>query len=226
MIVVMILLLLLIISLISLSFQNDSTTLNLTIPEHVRIVESLGVDEQQDEQQHQQQNYTINAIDSDYWSLKIAKSTIESGGMGVFAKMLIPKDSIICEYRGPIITDAAQSKLPYNDKLFGIKHNDKSYSILGEGVCAIINDCSNAIVMLQNNSSLLNEVDDPSECYVNQSYNAMALHIGSKIFILSTKEILPGDEIFYPYKWQYWKKQYYVKQVLNLTEMEPIMKIL
>ena len=53
----------------------------------------------------------INAIESDYLSLfrsvsVISDSTTNSGTIhGIFAKVDIPKDSIICEFRGPIVSD-------------------------------------------------------------------------------------------------------------------------
>lgn len=229
----MMLLLLLIccLSLIS-SFENDLNSPDFSFRENVRrsvnIGDSAGQQHDQQQQGHQQedqQSFTIEAIDSDYLLLNIAKSTIASAGMGVFAKKLIPKDSIICEYRGPILDVVSQSKLPYNDKFFGIRHNGQDFIILGEGVCSMINDCSNAIELLHQNSSLLNEMQDPSRCYDNLSYNSMALSMGTKIFIFSTRDILPDEEIFFPYKWTYWRKQFYVKEIMNLSSTEQIVKI-
>ena len=180
-----------------------------------------------DEVSKEEEGVSITAIDSDFWLLEIAKSTIpiENIGQGVFAKAKIPKDSIICEYRGPIFDDESQYKLPYNDKLFGMNHNGKSYCILGEGVCSFINDCSNAMVLLQQNSSLLNVEEDPSQCYESFSYNAIALALGPKVFVTSSRDIMPGEEIFFSYKWPYWKKRHVIKYIQNLTNDEPIYKL-
>ena len=150
----------------------------------------------------------IETIHSDFLLIYVNKSTIENGGNGVFAKILIPNNSIICEYRGPVVKNSDQPKLPYNDKYFGIDFAGKKYSIIGENVCSIINDCSNSIEMLKQNNTLLNENDDPSQCYENLSYNSVALAMGSKIFIVSNRDILPNEEIFFSYQWEYWKKQF------------------
>jgi len=173
-----------------------------------------------------QEGNVIESIDSDFLLVYINKSNIENGGNGVFAKKLIPKNSIICEYRGPIINNSDQSKLPYNDKYFGIEFAGEKYSILGESMCAIINDCSNAIEILKQNSTLLNENDnDPSECYENLNYNAVALAMGSKVFVVSSRDIVPNEELFFSYQWLYWKKQFLQKQLLNEHYMKPIIKV-
>jgi hypothetical protein len=201
---------------ISLDFVFDE---DVRRPENTEVIT--------EEVSQEEEGVSITAIDSDFWLLEIAKSTIpiESVGQGVFAKAKIPKDSIICEYRGPIIDDESQYKLPYNDKLFGMNHNCKSYCILGEGVCSFINDCSNAMVLLQQNSSLLNEENDPSQCYESFSYNALALALGPKVFVTSSRDIMPGEEIFISYKWPYWKKRHITKYIQNLTDDEPIYKL-
>ena len=218
----MMLMLLLLLFFINLLFV---ISLEFVFNENVRRIENTEVTEEEVFQE--EEGVSITAIDSDYWLLEIAKSTIpiDSVGQGVFAKSTIPKDSIICEYRGPIIDDESQYKLPYNDKLFGMKHNGKSYCILGEGVCSFINDCSNAMVILQQNSSLLFEEEDPSECYENFSYNAIALALGPKVFVISSRDIIPGEEIFISYKWPYWKKRHITKYIQNLTEDVPIYKL-
>ena len=169
----------------------------------------------------------IEIIHSDFLMLYTDRSNIENGGNGVFAKEFIAKNSIICEYRGPVINSSDESKLPYNDKYFGIKIKSKNFSVLGENICAFINDCSNAIEKLRQNNTLLYENDhDQSECYENLSYNAVALAIGSKIFVLSSRDIFPNEEIFYSYKWPYWKDQFLRKETFDESYANPIFKIL
>ena len=102
---------------------------------------------------------TVDAIDSDYFLIYTKPSTlpVEGVGMGVFTRDVISANNIICEYRGPIVAEEDKKKFPYNDKYFNIEVDNEGYSILGEGICAMINDCSNALELLNNNSSLVNE---------------------------------------------------------------------
>ena len=165
----------------------------------------------------------IEAVDSDYLSIYTSQSTIpvEGGGYGVFAKRYIPERVVICEYRGPIIDldYTPNRRLPYNDKYFGFEFKNKEYMVLGKDVCSMINDCSNAIILLNNNGTLINEENDPSECYENLSYNARAVYIGSKIFIMSTRAVFPGEEIFFSYSWRYWKSNYLAVSNKSMQEI-------
>ena len=98
--------------------------------------------------------------------------------------------------RGSVINGSDFKKLPYSDKLHELQFMGKYYSMFVENVCSFINDCSNAIEILKQNNTLLNDQDqDPSKCYENLSYNAVALKMGSKVFIVSGRDILPNEEI-------------------------------
>ena len=67
---------------------------------------------------------TSNVVVVDSDNLYIEKRTsllpIENAGIGVFAKVNISNDTIICEYRGPIISEEYYSIFNYNDKLFKV----------------------------------------------------------------------------------------------------------
>jgi hypothetical protein len=81
-----------------------------------------------------------------------------------------------------IYNQEAKRKFPYNDKYFNVKVDNEGFVILGEGVCSVINDCSNAWKLLRENETLVDEPNDPSKCYDTYEYNAKA--IGSGIIIL------------------------------------------
>jgi hypothetical protein len=86
-----------------------------------------------------------------------------------------------------------------------------------EGVCSYINDCTNAVTMIKSNHSLLNEIEDPTQCFDNLNYNAIALSFGAKCFVISSRDILPGEEIFMSYGYAYWKRHYELHYLLNTT---------
>ena len=156
----------------------------------------------------------FNAVDSDYFLIYQKPSTLpfENIGFGVFAKHNIPAKSIICEHRGFIIYAEDINKFPGNDKSHDMNGPDGvKYKNLGNNICAYINDCTAALYRpytVEEWHAVNNSDYHPGvPCIDNFAYNAEPLYHGpgGKIFILSTREILAGEEIFYPYGWQYWK---------------------
>jgi len=172
----------------------------------------------------------IHAIASDNFFLYTNVSSLPSSkynGLGVFAKRSISKNSIICEYKGDIV-DHLQK--PYIKHFKQIKTGDSNKYILGYGVCSLVQDCSNAYSLLMTNISSIEDENDQSSCE-GFSYNARVIIIGSKIFIVSNRNILPNEEIFYSYSWEYWKSwtlQYQtslpiaakLKEVKNLYKLD------
>jgi len=165
----------------------------------------------------------VNATDSDYFLLYTKQSSlpIDGIGLGVYAKDTIYSDNIICEYRGPIISEIDKKKFPYNDKFFTVEVDDKGYSILGEGICSYINDCSNSLQLLLSNDTLVYESNDPSKCYDNYNYNARAIGLGYKVFIMAIRDIQPNEEIFFSYSWNYWRHQSVIRKKFNVTNTSP-----
>jgi hypothetical protein len=165
----------------------------------------------------------VNATDSDYFLLYTKKSSlpIDGIGLGVYAKDTIYNNNIICEYRGPIISEVDKKKFPYNDKFFTVEVDDKGYSILGEGICSYINDCSNSLQLLLSNDTLVYESNDPSKCYDNYNYNARAIGLGYKVFIIASRDIQPNEEIFFSYSWNYWRHQSVIRKKFNVTNTSP-----
>ena len=128
----------------------------------------------------------INAVDSDYFLIVNGPSTlpVNNIGSGVFAKVNIPNGGIICEYRGPIIAEKDMKQYytaTKNDKLFDIIGPDgEKYHIIGQNLCAYINDCTSImnssytpteLVILKENSKL-DDSNSGTVCYDGFSYNA------------------------------------------------------
>ena len=164
-------------------------------------------------------NYTEDkalVTNSDEILVYVKDSVIDGAGLGLFSKRNITQGSIICEYRGQIVSSENQKKLSLttlnNDKWSNLPIRDKNYSIYGEGICPMINDCSNASKLLQNNESLLLETNYPSQCYEGLSYNVESVQIGSKIFYIATRDIFMEEEFFVSYGFSYWKGQAIIKK--------------
>jgi hypothetical protein len=149
----------------------------------------------------------VAVIDSDYLYIEKRSSLlpIKNAGIGVFAKLNIKNNTIICEYRGPIISEEYYSNFYHNDKLFDIKNiNGKEHKIIGNNICAYINDCTSAlnrsytiqaIEMLNNGSIKMN-------CFDNYSYNAKYVKtFEGKVFVKSINDINKDEEIFFSYGW-------------------------
>lgn len=152
-------------------------------------------------------NINISYIHSDDLYMEKRSSLLPIGnvGMGVFAKFNIINNTIICEYRGPIILEEYFPIFINNDKLLDIQNsNGKEYKIVGNNVCAYINDCTSAlnrsytiqdIEMINNGSIEMN-------CFDNYNYNSKYIITREgKAFVIAIKDINEGEEIFSSYGW-------------------------
>ena len=150
-------------------------------------------------------NITTNYSDYLYIEKRSSLLPIKNAGIGVFAKLNIKNNTIICEYRGPIILEEYYLNFYHNDKLFDVKNiNGKEHKVIGNNICAYINDCTSAlnrsytiqaIEMLNNGSIKMN-------CFDNYSYNAKYVKtFEGKVFIKSIIDINKDEEIFFSYGW-------------------------
>ena len=98
------------------------------------------------------------------------------------------------------------SKFPLNDKFYNVHVNGESYEIMGENLCAFVNDCTSAKA-LSYNVDQFNELTENIPCFDGFSYNALPVEMNGKVFILSNRLINAGEEIFYSYGWKYWRSR-------------------
>ena len=156
---------------------------------------------------NERDSMNIQAVDSDYFMLYTNRSGLNDAlvdqdvGMGVFAKIDIPKNMIICEYRGPIIQASDFYKMRDFDKAYAITGPDgKDYKILGDTLCAKINDCSGALAKPLHVDEFIAMNDTGVPCYDGFEYNAVPLsQPNGKMFIVSKRDINAGEEIFHSY---------------------------
>jgi hypothetical protein len=146
---------------------------------------------------------SIDAIDSDFLFLYTNTSSLPGiGGRGVFAKYDIPPDEIICEYRGPAVSTSVAVD---SRKLYSTKVNGKTFRIIGNTICAFINDCAHiyganyTVDMLA--AMFQTEAGEESiPTFPGYDYNARADHRPSgKIFIKSIRHIKAHEEICFSY---------------------------
>ena len=157
---------------------------------------------------------TIDGWDSDYLFLSVQQSTlpIHTAGEGVFAKLDLEANDIICEYRGVAIDPVFEQHF-VSDKFFNVRTNDGTdWRLIGQSVCSKINDA--AAILTYNSSGLLSvpytfediqRFDDMNiveaiPTFPGYEYNARSFAQGNgKIFVVATKNIRKGEEIFYAY---------------------------
>lgn len=148
------------------------------------------------------------AIDSDFLVLYTAPSTIKLPddnfvvGDGVFARVDILKDEIICEYRGPIVDMETADKIVNNKKMNTVSTTGELLVIIGENICTVINDA--AMIVGQKYTRAQMEAFKSNQemipTYPGYEYNVehRVTRTGKVIFVAS-KDISADAELFYSY---------------------------
>jgi hypothetical protein len=142
-------------------------------------------------------------VHSDYLYLHTAPSTLSEDIMGVFATAEIQPKRFLCEYRGVIVPEGTaidSKKMNFPISTPDGRHLRLIESSEEHSVCAHINDCAfieenytdEDIAMLERNEAVLPTM-------AGYSYNAIVQKEGAKVFIMSTRKIAKGEEIFYSY---------------------------
>jgi hypothetical protein len=156
-------------------------------------------------------SYGIAAVDSDFLFLYVAPTSLPyaGGGVGVFAKVAIPKGEILCEHRGAVLPASVAYQSDYSFTITTAVH--QSVNIIPQhgkmGICAFFNDCVKVI----GSNYTTEQLDDMQrtykalESYPGFEWNAAPLSTGmGKVFVMATKPIPAGSEIFYSYGNAYW----------------------
>jgi len=119
--------------------------------------------------------------------LEVKSSTIAGGGKGLFTKTFIPKATRIIEYRGTITTWAKVKDDADNAYIYFLKSN---YVIDGR-------NHPKSLGRYANDAKGLVKTKDKSN-------NAKFSDEGLRVFIIASKDIQPGEEIFVEYGRSYW----------------------
>lgn len=154
---------------------------------------------------------SVTSIDSDYLCLEVKPTLLPFDGVGVFAKRHIPANSLLCEYSGLLVP-----KSYAGDKTRAFEMPDfDDFIVLGDTLCAEINDSTWVInhPLTREEVSLLSRSllpEGPIErvlpTYPGFTRNAAAVIVSGKIFIMSTRDIAKGEEIYFYYGLLYWIK--------------------
>jgi hypothetical protein len=143
-------------------------------------------------------------LDSDEMNLFTAPSLLPGGiGMGIFAKYDIPPDTILCEYRGPTYPLNATIQ---SDKWSSVLLvNDLFWKSIGVGYCSIINDPSliqpYAIEELERFYDPQSQSQSQEEIPLHPGFSTNVARAGNgpKSFVVSSRFIHAGAELFYQY---------------------------
>ena len=120
--------------------------------------------------------------------LVIKQSTIPGSGKGLFTKSFIPKGSCIVEYKGKVST---WKEVDHNNGKNGyIYYVNRNFVIDASGY-------KKALARFANDAKGLSRVKGFANNCIYQLYDG-------KVFIESTKDILPNTEILVEYGKEYW----------------------
>ena len=136
--------------------------------------------------------------DSDYFLLELKPSLIPGAGLGVFAKADIDAGIILAEYRGAVFLSELESKInKLNNKCLRI--NNDSFIAGTNCIAAFVNDIID-LEESKKNKDFIKHKDKDYNCSFQRTY--------SKMFVVSTKPIKEGEELYIDYGKNYWK--YYI----------------
>lgn len=160
----------------------------------------------------------IEALDSDFVFLEIRPTSLPlpefSSKLGVFAKMDIPANELVCEYRGAVIP----STVPYeSDYLFStLDSQGNSMKIAPQPtelasnnlpICSYVNDCVNIYGQEYTADDILAIEAQKKALYTypGTDYNLRSLTTKmGKVFLVASKPIPKDAELFFPYGGDYW----------------------
>ena len=136
--------------------------------------------------------------DSDFFLLELKPSLIPGAGLGVFAKADFDAGIILCEYRGAVFLRETEKEI--------IKLNNRCLTLNNNGFIA----GNNCIATYVNDIIDLEESKKNKEFikHKDKDYNCSYQRTYSKMFIVSTKPIKEGEELYVDYGKNYWK--YYI----------------
>lgn len=153
----------------------------------------------------------IIAVDSDFAFMETKPNSLPpeaNAGLGVFVKVTVPASEILCEYRGAIVSTNVQYE---SDHIYNAKTStNEIIQIIPDmerPICSYINDCVVATPDGYTDSEVdaIERGEMKLKVYPGYSHNAQALVTKmGKVFIISTKEIPAGTEVFYEYGNTYW----------------------
>ncbi len=130
---------------------------------------------------------------------------IDPSGIGVFARVDIPIDELICEFRGEVIdidslTDADITNLS-NKVIYSERYDGMSFAVDANNICAYVNDCASIVGSTYSRKDLKEfKIHNNIPPYFGYSYNAKTYKTKlGKIFLKSISHIKRNSEIYFPY---------------------------
>jgi hypothetical protein len=133
-----------------------------------------------------------NYFNDSEFDLYIRKSRIPNAGFGVFTNSFIPKDTVIGEYIGDIIESY---KPQYTTYSFEIIKPDEENGIMGYGI-----DC---LALPRCYMSMINDAQFSNRFTNNCDFDQREKE--RMVYVFSTRDIRPGEELFIDYGPYYWK---------------------
>lgn len=136
-------------------------------------------------------------------TLYVAPSNIEGGGRGVFSSINVPKGEIIAEYKGQIYPPNAQ----LSDEQIRYSFTFPDYSIIvpyDNTIARYINDTIDLRKTIQKGDLIYNKNKYNVDWLQIEDEDSSNPISNFRLFIVTTKNIKKGDELFIDYGIDYW----------------------
>lgn len=168
--------------------------------------------------------------------ISVAPSLIPNAGHGIFAQKCFQVGDVITEYAGTVLLAgkvdvlAVQSfnlGVPFPAIFYYEEIPSTAYGISAYGKCEDTGDAAGHKLNDPQDASLWNAttrtiarslipsyVEDDQNKYMDQSISKLKY----RLFLVATKEIYPGQEIFQPYGMEYWKRADIYSEIPRLTQ--------
>jgi len=157
----------------------------------------------------------LAAVESDFIALFIENTSLPhaSIGKGVFAKVDLPADEIVCEYRGMAVKHEARLKIASDKFMQATGPRGEDIFLLGDCICALINDSARITVKDGTGRFVVPYSDDELTAFEKSPYlDSIPVHPGfsynvkydrgngtGKVFVKTLVNISAGSELFAAY---------------------------
>ena len=164
--------------------SSISSSISSCISSCISSDSSLDTDEEEEAIQ-------ANFYNDGQFNLYITHSQLPDSGLGVYTEDFIPEDTIIGEYTGEIVKSY---NLKSNDYFYELVEADEANGIMGVGIdSSKLPRCYMAMI---NDAQF-------SKTYSNNCVFEGDIEEG-KVYVVSTKDIEPEEELFVSYGEGYW----------------------
>ena len=147
-------------------------------------------------------------------NIEIRKSSIKNAGNGLFSTNFIPKDTIITEYGGKIVTEQKAQEMDNTNNLESLYYSlnmGNNKTLIGNKDTKNLQKCGQLIndAGCLKNPDNLDKQDAKKYIKTAEKVNCEFIIDKDKVFIKSIRDIKKDEELFIHYGYDYWLRLKY-----------------